>query len=68
MPSVLNENDRKPAVPRLDGIDILRGLSIRLAVILLHILIRFAGQHVRIGWDWPKLHTLTSSSTTAKMA
>ncbi len=53
MPSVLNENDRKPAVPRLDGIDILRGLSI-LAVILLHILIRFAGVHVRLGWDWPK--------------
>jgi peptidoglycan/LPS O-acetylase OafA/YrhL len=40
-------------VPRLDGIDILRGLSI-LAVILLHILIRFAGVHVRLGWDWPK--------------
>ena len=53
MPSVLNENDRKPAVPRLDGIDVLRGLSI-LAVILLHILIRFAGEHVRLGWDWPK--------------
>ncbi len=53
MPSVLNENDRKPAVPRLDGIDVLRGLSI-LAVILLHILIRFAGVHVRLGWDWPK--------------
>ena len=50
---MLNENDRKPAVPRLDGIDILRGLSI-LAVILLHILIRFAGMHVRLGWDWPK--------------
>ena len=53
MPSVLNENDRKPALPRLDGIDVLRGLSI-LAVILLHILIRFAGEHVRLGWDWPK--------------
>jgi peptidoglycan/LPS O-acetylase OafA/YrhL len=37
----------------LDGIDVLRGLSI-LAVILLHILIRFAGVHVRLGWDWPK--------------
>ena len=55
MPSVLNENDRKPAVPRLDGIDVLRGLSI-LAVILLHILIRFAGVHVRLGWDWPRSH------------
>jgi peptidoglycan/LPS O-acetylase OafA/YrhL len=50
---VINESDRKPAVSRLDGIDILRGLSI-LAVILLHILIRFAGVHVRLGWDWPK--------------
>ncbi|HXS12626.1 MAG TPA: acyltransferase family protein [Acidobacteriaceae bacterium] len=48
---MLDEKDRKPAVPRLDGIDVLRGLSI-LAVILLHILIRFAGQHVRLGWDW----------------
>ena len=53
MPSVLNENDRKPAVPRLDGIDVLRGLSI-VAVILLHIWIRFAGTHVRLGADWPK--------------
>ncbi len=53
MPSVLNENDRKPAVPRLDGIDVLRGLSI-LAVILLHIWIRFAGTYVRLGADWPK--------------
>jgi peptidoglycan/LPS O-acetylase OafA/YrhL len=50
---VLNDKDRKPAVSRLDGIDVLRGLSI-LAVILLHILIRFAGEHVRLGWDWPK--------------
>lgn len=53
MPTVPNENDRKPAVPRLDGIDILRGLSI-LAVILLHIWIRFAGNHVRLAADWPK--------------
>lgn len=49
---MLNETDRKPAVPRLDGIDVLRGLSI-LAVILLHIWIRFAGEHVRLGRDWP---------------
>jgi peptidoglycan/LPS O-acetylase OafA/YrhL len=49
---VLNEQDRKPAVPRLDGIDILRGLSI-VAVILLHIWIRFAGAHVHLGRDWP---------------
>lgn len=49
---MLNEQDRKPAVPRLDGIDILRGLSI-VAVILLHIWIRFAGVHVRLGRDWP---------------
>jgi peptidoglycan/LPS O-acetylase OafA/YrhL len=53
MPSVLDDRDRKPTVPRLDGIDVLRGLSI-VAVILLHILIRFAGVHVRLGWDWPK--------------
>jgi peptidoglycan/LPS O-acetylase OafA/YrhL len=53
MRPVINESERKPAVPRLDGIDILRGLSIA-AVILLHILIRFAGVHVRLGWDWPK--------------
>ncbi|HSU18308.1 MAG TPA: acyltransferase family protein, partial [Acidobacteriaceae bacterium] len=50
---MLNQQDRKPAVSRLDGIDVLRGLSI-VAVILLHILIRFAGVHVRLGWDWPK--------------
>lgn len=50
---MLNQEDRKPAVSRLDGIDVLRGLSI-LAVILLHILIRFAGVHVRLGWDWPQ--------------
>jgi len=53
MLSVFNESDRKPSVPRLDGIDILRGLSI-LAVILLHIWIRFAGTHLRLGADWPK--------------
>ncbi|HEY4010690.1 MAG TPA: acyltransferase [Acidobacteriaceae bacterium] len=53
MRSVLNEKDRRPVVPRLDGIDVLRGLSI-VAVILLHIMIRFAGEHVRLGWDWPK--------------
>ena len=49
---MINGNDRKPAVPRLDGIDILRGLSI-VAVILLHIWIRFAGAHVHLGRDWP---------------
>jgi peptidoglycan/LPS O-acetylase OafA/YrhL len=43
----------KPAIQRLDGIDVLRGLSI-LAVVLLHILIRFSFSHVRLGWDWPK--------------
>ena len=53
MRSVLKGNESKPAVPRLDGIDVLRGLSI-LAVILLHIWIRFAGSHVRLGADWPK--------------
>lgn len=52
MPPVLDNTDRKPAVPRLDGIDVLRGLAI-LAVILLHIWIRFAGANVRLGRDWP---------------
>jgi len=50
---VFNDRDRKPAVPRLDGIDILRGLSI-LAVILLHIWIRFAFFHVKMGAHWPR--------------
>lgn len=53
MPSVSDEKDSKPAVPRLDGIDVLRGLSI-LAVILLHILIRFSFFDVKLGADWPK--------------
>ena len=48
-----NENDRKPAVPRLDGIDTLRGLSI-LGVILLHIWIRFSFFDVKLGAHWPK--------------
>jgi peptidoglycan/LPS O-acetylase OafA/YrhL len=44
----------KPAVPRLDGVDVLRGLSI-LAVVLLHIWIRFRFYGVRLGRDWQPL-------------
>ena len=46
-------NETRPVLPRLDGIDVLRGLSI-LAVILLHILIRFSFEGVKLGFDWPK--------------
>lgn len=42
-----------PALRRLDGVDTLRGLSI-LGVIVLHIWIRFAEAHIRIGRDWPR--------------
>ena len=45
--------DRNPAVARLDGIDVLRGLSI-LAVVLLHIWIRFSFAGVKLGHDWPR--------------
>lgn len=44
----------KPALARLDGIDVLRGVSI-LAVILLHTWIRFMFFQVRIGRDWNPL-------------
>ncbi len=47
------EQNLNPAVPRLDGIDVLRGLSI-LAVILLHIWIRFALAGVRLAAHWPR--------------
>lgn len=43
----------KPALPRLDGVDVLRGISI-LGVILLHLWIRFAGEHLRMGGSWPR--------------
>jgi peptidoglycan/LPS O-acetylase OafA/YrhL len=46
-------NETKPALPRLDGVDVLRGLYI-LAVVLLHILIRFSFVGVKLGADWPK--------------
>jgi peptidoglycan/LPS O-acetylase OafA/YrhL len=46
-------NATKPAISRLDGVDVLRGLSI-LAVVLLHILIRFSFVDVKLGDDWPK--------------
>ncbi len=41
-------------MPRLDGVDVLRGLSI-LAVILLHIWIRFAGEGFKMGRAWPPM-------------
>ena len=47
-------NDTQPALIRLDGIDVLRGISI-LAVILLHTWIRFYGAGVRLGRDWNPL-------------
>ena len=47
------EQERKPAVPRLDGVDVLRGLSI-LAVIVLHLWIRLRGYHFRPGANWPR--------------
>ena len=50
---VQKATELKPAIQRLDGVDVLRGLSI-LAVVLLHILIRFSFSHVRLGLDWPK--------------
>lgn len=53
MPSVLTEIERNPAVSRLDGIDVLRGLSI-VAVILLHIWIRFALSGVKLATHWPR--------------
>jgi peptidoglycan/LPS O-acetylase OafA/YrhL len=48
---VTDEAELKPALPRLDMVDVLRGLSI-VAVVLLHIWIRFAGAHLRLGADW----------------
>jgi len=46
--------DEKPALRRLDGVDVLRGWSI-LAVTVLHIWIRFAGAHVSMGRSWPQI-------------
>jgi peptidoglycan/LPS O-acetylase OafA/YrhL len=51
---VTHEPELKPVVPRLDSVDILRGLSI-VAVVLLHILIRFSFADVHLGSDWPRL-------------
>lgn len=46
--------ETKPALQRLDGIDVLRGVSI-LAVILLHTWIRFHVAAVRLGTNWNPL-------------
>lgn len=51
---VTHQPQLKPAVPRLDGVDVLRGISI-LAVVLLHILIRFSFIDIHLGADWPRL-------------
>ena len=52
--AVTHEPQLKPAVSRLDGVDVLRGISI-LAVVLLHILIRFSFADIHLGSDWPRL-------------
>jgi peptidoglycan/LPS O-acetylase OafA/YrhL len=52
--AVHESTELKPAVPRLDGVDVLRGLSI-LAVVLLHIWIRFRFYGVHLGAAWPPL-------------
>jgi Acyltransferase family len=46
-------NERRPAVPRLDGVDVLRGLSI-LAVIVLHVYIRLRGYGFKPATGWPR--------------
>jgi peptidoglycan/LPS O-acetylase OafA/YrhL len=48
---VSSPKELKPAVPRLDGVDVLRGLSI-VAVVLLHIWIRFRAYRVNLGKTW----------------
>jgi peptidoglycan/LPS O-acetylase OafA/YrhL len=50
---VQTPKELKPALSRLDGVDVLRGISI-LAVILLHIWIRFSFYGVRLGQHWPR--------------
>ena len=49
-----NTRQTQAAVPRLDGIDTLRGLAI-LGVILLHTWIRFAGEGLKLARTWPPL-------------
>jgi peptidoglycan/LPS O-acetylase OafA/YrhL len=51
---VTHKPQLKPAVSRLDGVDVLRGISI-LAVVLLHILIRFSFADIHLGSEWPRL-------------
>ncbi len=53
MPTVPDQQNLRPAVRRLDGIDVLRGLSI-VAVILLHMWIRFSFVGVKLGGRWPR--------------
>jgi peptidoglycan/LPS O-acetylase OafA/YrhL len=47
------ERAMKPTVGRLDAVDVLRGLSI-VAVVLLHVWIRFSFFDVKLGADWVK--------------
>ena len=53
MDLVKSANERRPVVPRLDGVDVLRGLSI-LAVIVLHVYIRLRGYGFKPATDWPR--------------
>ena len=46
-------NELRPAVSRLDGVDVLRGVSI-LAVIVLHVYIRLRGYGFKPATDWPR--------------
>jgi peptidoglycan/LPS O-acetylase OafA/YrhL len=46
-----NDSQLKPAVSRLDGVDVLRGISI-LSVVVTHIWIRFLFDDVRMGLSW----------------
>jgi peptidoglycan/LPS O-acetylase OafA/YrhL len=50
---VISQEEQSPALARLDGVDTLRGLSI-LAVVLLHVWIRFSFFDERLGADWVK--------------
>ena len=51
--SMVQEGELKASVARMDGVDVLRGLSI-LAVVLLHIWIRFRGVDIALGKDWSR--------------
>jgi peptidoglycan/LPS O-acetylase OafA/YrhL len=52
--AVISQHEQSPALPRLDGVDTLRGGSI-VAVVLLHIWIRFRFFDLNLGHDWPQM-------------